>query len=74
MVFLAGNLWDNGIQFLISDLIMEKLQNQMVTYKINHHDGKIYKLDSADGKITEDEAGFQRMFVHGFSITKLFYL
>ena len=25
-------------------------------YAINHHDGKIYKADGLDGKITEDEA------------------
>jgi F-type H+-transporting ATPase subunit a len=68
-------LWDNGIQFFSSarfehgEAVAESNGN---FYKINHHDGKIYKLDSADSKITEDEeTGFpanERPL--DFSITK----
>ena len=50
-------LWDNGIQFFSSskfehgEAVAESNGN---FYKINHHDGKIYKTD-ASGTITEDE-------------------
>jgi F-type H+-transporting ATPase subunit a len=68
-------LWDNGIQFFSSsrfdhgEAVAESNGN---FYKINHHDGKIYKLDSADSKITEDEeTGFpSNARPLDFSITK----
>ena len=67
-------LWDNGIQFFSSakfehgEAVAESNGN---FYKINHHDGKIYKTDSA-GTITEDEkTGFPtNVRPIDFSITK----
>lgn len=50
-------LWDNGLQVFSSskfehgEAVAESNGN---FYKINHHDGKIYKTDAA-GTITEDE-------------------
>ncbi|MGL2962680.1 F0F1 ATP synthase subunit A [Flavobacterium sp. RSB2_4_14] len=52
-------LWDNGIHFFSSskfehgEAVAESNGN---FYKINHHDGKVYKTDSA-GTFTEDEKG-----------------
>ena len=52
-------LWDNGIHFFSSskfehgEAIAESKGN---FYKINHHDGKVYKTD-ATGVFTEDEKG-----------------
>jgi F-type H+-transporting ATPase subunit a len=52
-------LWDNGIHFFSSskfehgEAVAESKGN---FYKINHHDGKVYKTDSA-GTFTEDEKG-----------------
>jgi F-type H+-transporting ATPase subunit a len=52
-------LWDNGIHFFSSskfhhgEAVAESNGN---FYKINHHDGKIYKTD-AQGTFTEDEKG-----------------
>jgi F-type H+-transporting ATPase subunit a len=52
-------LWDNGIHFFSSskfhhgEAVAESNGN---FYKINHHDGKIYKTD-AEGTFTEDEKG-----------------
>jgi len=51
-------IWDNGLQVFSSskfehgEAVAESNGN---FYKINHHDGKIYKTDAA-GTITEDEA------------------
>ncbi len=51
-------IWDNGFQVFSSskfehgEAVAESNGN---FYKINHHDGKIYKTDAA-GTITEDEA------------------
>ena len=51
-------IWDNGFQIFSSskfehgEAVAESNGN---FYKINHHDGKIYKTDAA-GTITEDEA------------------
>ncbi|WP_264566097.1 F0F1 ATP synthase subunit A [Flavobacterium sp. N3904] len=67
-------LWDNGIQFFSSskfehgEAVAESNGN---FYKINHHDGKIYKTDAA-GTITEDEkTGFPtNVRPLDFSITK----
>ena len=67
-------LWDNGIQFFSSakfehgEAVAELNGN---FYKINHHDGKIYKTDSA-GTITVDEkTGFPtNVRPIDFSITK----
>jgi F-type H+-transporting ATPase subunit a len=67
-------LWDNGIQFFSSakfehgEAVAESNGN---FYKINHHDGKIYKTD-ASGTITEDEkTGFPtNVRPVDFSITK----
>ncbi|MFE3848342.1 F0F1 ATP synthase subunit A [Flavobacterium sp. LB3P45] len=67
-------LWDNGIQFFSSakfehgEAVAESNGN---FYKINHHDGKIYKTD-ASGTITEDEkTGFPtNVRPIDFSITK----
>ncbi|MFE3872298.1 F0F1 ATP synthase subunit A [Flavobacterium sp. ZS1P70] len=67
-------LWDNGIQFFSSakfehgEAVAESNGNY---YKINHHDGKIYKTD-ASGTITEDEkTGFPtNVRPIDFSITK----
>ena len=67
-------LWDNGLQFFSSS----KFENGEAVaesngnfYKINHHDGKIYKTDAA-GTITEDEkTGFPaNVRPIDFSITK----
>jgi F-type H+-transporting ATPase subunit a len=50
-------LWDNGLQFFSSskfehgEAVVDSNGNY---YKLNHHDGKIYKTDAA-GTITEDE-------------------
>jgi F-type H+-transporting ATPase subunit a len=50
-------LWDNGLQFFSSskfehgEAVVDSNGN---FYKLNHHDGKIYKTDAA-GTITEDE-------------------
>ena len=67
-------LWDNGIQFFSSsefehgEAVAESNGN---FYKINHHDGKIYKLDSAEGEITEGKDGFPaNVRPIDFSITK----
>jgi len=67
-------LWDNGIQFFSSsefehgEAVAESNGN---FYKINHHDGKIYKLDSAEGEITEGTDGFPaNVRPIDFSITK----
>jgi F-type H+-transporting ATPase subunit a len=56
-------IWDNGFQIFSSskfehgEAVAESNGN---FYKINHHDGKIYKTDAA-GTITEDEAtGFPK--------------
>ncbi|WP_291130331.1 F0F1 ATP synthase subunit A [Flavobacterium sp. UBA7682] len=52
-------LWDNGIHFFMSskfhhgEAVAESKGN---FYKINHHDGKVYKTD-AEGTFTEDEKG-----------------
>jgi F-type H+-transporting ATPase subunit a len=52
-------LWDNGIHFFSSskfhhgEAVAESKGNY---YKINHHNGKIYKTD-ANGTFTEDEKG-----------------
>jgi F-type H+-transporting ATPase subunit a len=52
-------LWDNGIHFFSSskfehgEAVAESNGN---FYKINHHDGKVYKTDAA-GTFTEDEKG-----------------
>lgn len=52
-------LWDNGIHFFMSskfhhgEAVAESKGN---FYKINHHDGKVYKTD-AEGDFTEDEKG-----------------
>ena len=67
-------LWDNGIQFFSSakfehgETVAESNGN---FYKINHHDGKIYKTN-ASGTITEDEkTGFPtNVRPLDFSITK----
>ncbi|WP_395047570.1 F0F1 ATP synthase subunit A [Flavobacterium sp.] len=68
-------LWDNGVQFFSSskfhhgEAVAESNGN---FYKINHHDGKIYKLNSATDTITEDEkTGFPtNVRPLDFSITK----
>jgi F-type H+-transporting ATPase subunit a len=67
-------LWDNGLQVFSSakfehgEAVAESNGN---FYKINHHDGKIYKTD-ASGTITEDEkTGFPtNVRPIDFSITK----
>jgi F-type H+-transporting ATPase subunit a len=67
-------LWDNGIQFFSSsrfehgEAVAESNGNY---YKLNHHDGKIYKTE-ATGIITEDEkTGFPtNVRPLDFSITK----
>jgi len=67
-------LWDNGIQFFSSskfehgEAVAESNGN---FYKLNHHDGKIYKLDSAQGEIKEGKNGFPtNVRPIDFSITK----
>ncbi len=67
-------LWDNGLHFFSSakfehgEAVADSNGN---FYKINHHDGKIYKTDAA-GTITEDErTGFPtNVRPLDFSITK----
>ncbi|MBG6111738.1 F-type H+-transporting ATPase subunit a [Flavobacterium sp. CG_23.5] len=67
-------LWDNGLQFFSSskfehgEAVAESNGN---FYKINHHDGKIYKTD-ASGTITENEETGHPTNVRpiDFSITK----
>jgi F-type H+-transporting ATPase subunit a len=67
-------LWDNGIHFFSSskfehgEAVAESNGN---FYKLNHHDGKIYKTD-ATGTITEDEKTGHPTNVRpiDFSITK----
>jgi F-type H+-transporting ATPase subunit a len=67
-------LWDNGLQFFSSskfehgEAVAESNGNY---YKLNHHDGKIYKTE-ATGIITEDEkTGFPtNVRPLDFSITK----
>lgn len=67
-------IWDNGFQIFSSskfkhgEAVAESNGN---FYKINHHDGKIYKTDAA-GTITEDEESGHPKNVRplDFSITK----
>lgn len=66
-------LWDNGIHFFSSskfehgEAVAESNGNY---YKINHHNGKIYKTD-AEGTFTEDEKGHvNNAQPIDFSITK----
>jgi F-type H+-transporting ATPase subunit a len=67
-------IWDNGFQIFSSskfehgEAVAESNGN---FYKINHHDGKIYKTDAA-GTITEDEKSGHPTNVRplDFSITK----
>ena len=67
-------IWDNGFQIFSSskfkhgEAVAESNGN---FYKINHHDGKIYKTDAA-GTITEDEESGHPTNVRplDFSITK----
>ena len=68
-------LWDKGVHFFSSskfehgEAVAESKGN---FYKINHHDGKIYKVDGANGTITEDEKTHHPTNVRplDFSITK----
>ncbi len=67
-------LWDNGLQVFSSaefhhgEAVAESNGN---FYKINHHDGKIYKVDGAEGTITEGANGFPtNVRPIDFSITK----
>ena len=51
-------LWDNGVQIFMSSEFHhgEKVaESNGNFYILNHHDSKIYKTDSANGKIIEDE-------------------
>ena len=66
-------LWDNGLHIFSSsklhhgEAVAESNGN---FYKLNHHDGKIYKTDSA-GTITEGKNGFpSNVRPLDFSITK----
>lgn len=70
-------LWDNGIHFFSSskfhhgEAVAESNGNY---YKINHHNGKIYKTD-ADGTFTEDEKGHvTNAQPIDFSITKNIFM
>ncbi len=68
-------LWDNGVQFFMSSEFHhgEKVaESNGNFYILNHHDGKIYKTDSANGKIIENEETGHPSNVRplDFSITK----
>lgn len=68
-------LWDNGVQLFSSSLFhhgKEVAQSNGNFYKLNHHDGKIYKVDGLEGEITEDEKTGHPTNVRplDFSITK----
>ena len=70
-------LWDNGIHFFMSskfeheEAVAEDGGNY---YKINHHDGKIYKTDAA-GTLTENAKGhIENEKPLDFSITKSFFM
>ena len=70
-------LWDNGIHFFMSskfehgEAVAEDGGNY---YKINHHDGKIYKTDAA-GTLTENAKGkVENEKPLDFSITKSFFM
>ena len=67
-------LWDNGLHVFSSSKFEHgeaAAESNGNFYKINHHDGKIYKLDSAEGEITEGQDGFPtNVRPMDFSITK----
>ena len=70
-------LWDNGLHFFMSskfehgEAVAEDGGNY---YKINHHDGKIYKTDAA-GTLTENAKGhIENEKPLDFSITKSFFM
>jgi F-type H+-transporting ATPase subunit a len=70
-------LWDNGIHFFSSskfehgEAVAEDGGNY---YKINHHDGKIYKTDAV-GTLTENAKGkVENEKPLDFSITKSFFM
>ena len=51
-------LWDNGVHFFSSSKFHhgeEVAESNGNFYKLSHHDGKIYKVDGAEGQFTEDE-------------------
>ncbi len=68
-------LWDNGVEFFSSSKFHHGehvAESNGKFYALNHHDGKIYKVDSLEGKIIEDEATGHLKNVRplDFSITK----
>ncbi|WP_162126784.1 F0F1 ATP synthase subunit A [Flavobacterium phycosphaerae] len=65
-------LWDNGIHFFSSSKFHhgeEVAESNGNYYKINHHDGKIYKTD-AEGTFTEEKGHVTNAKPIDFSITK----
>lgn len=51
-------LWDKGVHIFSSSKFhhgKEVAESNGNFYKLNHHDGKIYKVDGASGTIIEDE-------------------
>lgn len=68
-------LWDNGVHFFSSARFHhgEEVANSNGNfYKLNHHDGKIYKVDGEKGEIIEDAKTGHPTNVRplDFSITK----
>ena len=52
-------LWDNGLEIFSSSKFHHGehvAESNGKFYAINHHDGKIYKVDGIEGKIIEDES------------------
>ena len=68
-------LYDNGFHFFSSSVFEhgeEVAESNGMFYKLNHHDGKIYKVDGKEGQIIENEkTGFPtNVRPIDFSITK----
>jgi F-type H+-transporting ATPase subunit a len=68
-------LWDNGVEFFSSSKFHHGehiAESNGKFYALNHHDGKIYKVDGPEGKIIENEETGHPSNVRplDFSITK----
>ena len=68
-------LWENGVHIFSSSKFhhgKEVVASNGSFYKLNHHDGKIYKVEGANGTIIDDETTGNPINVRplDFSITK----
>ncbi len=68
-------LWDNGVEFFSSSKFHHGehvAESNGKFYALNHHDGKIYKVDGPEGKIIENEETGHPSNIRplDFSITK----